>query len=190
MTDRLRVSFAGESDGVVSFGDRFQASQKFDAVFREGMELVERTAAYLDGEGRAASKALKAPLNMVYATESMRLTTRLLDLASWLLIRRALKEGEISEAEAQAKRSKVKLQGVSRPSHIRSFEDLPEGLQQLIIEAGALHDRIVRLDKSFSVGDEVDAAEAAAHAGSGPASRDGNPVAVQQAQLLAAFERH
>ena len=31
---------------------------------------------------------------LAYATESMRLTTRLLELASWLMVRRALKEGD------------------------------------------------------------------------------------------------
>ena len=40
----------------------------------------------------------------------MRLTTRLLDLASWLLIRRALKEGDITEMEAQKKRKGIALQ--------------------------------------------------------------------------------
>ena len=54
------------------------------------MALVERTASYLEGPGRAEAKRLAAPANVLYASESMRLTTRLLDLASWLLIRRAL----------------------------------------------------------------------------------------------------
>lgn len=60
------------------------------------MLLVETTAAYLDGPGRREAKLLKPPVSVLYATESMRLTTRLLDLASWLLVRRALKEGEIT----------------------------------------------------------------------------------------------
>ena len=97
MTDQSRVE---SNIRAISFGERFQASQQFDQVFKEGMALVERTAAYLDGTGRKDSKGLPSHLTVLYATESMRLTTRLLDLASWLLIRRALKEGEITEAEA------------------------------------------------------------------------------------------
>ncbi|MEO1204976.1 MAG: DUF1465 family protein [Pseudomonadota bacterium] len=135
---------------TVSFGDHFQASTQFDTVFREGMELVERTACYLDSDGRRDSKKLKPPVSHVYASESMRLTTRLLDMASWLLIRRALKSGEITEAEAQAKRRRVKLQAVGRPSHIQHFDDLPVGLQDLIRESSALHDRIVKLDRAMS----------------------------------------
>ena len=41
-------------------------------------------------------------VSIAYATESTRLTTRLLDLASWLLIQRSLKEGEITLDEALA----------------------------------------------------------------------------------------
>ncbi len=136
---------------TVSFGEKFQASAQFDRVFKEGMSLVERTAAYLDGEGRKASKGLAGQTAVLYTTESMRLTTRLLDLASWLLIRRALKDGEITEEEASRKRARVKLQSLGRPSHIRGYAELPEGLRALIEESFALHDRIVQLDLAMTV---------------------------------------
>ncbi|MBU1211380.1 MAG: DUF1465 family protein [Alphaproteobacteria bacterium] len=135
---------------TVSFGERFEASGQFDAVFREGMGLVEEVAAYLDGLGRRESKALKPPLSVLYATESMRLTTRLLDLASWLLIRRALKEGEIDADEAKRKRQRVKLKALGRPGHIKRFEELPASLQDLIERSFALHDRIVKLDRAVT----------------------------------------
>ena len=47
---------------TISFGERFAASDQFDAIFREGMALVERTAAYLDGPGRKEAKALAGPV--------------------------------------------------------------------------------------------------------------------------------
>ena len=43
--------------------------------------LVEETAAYLDGDRRQQSKALGRAAALAYATESMRLTTRLMQLA-------------------------------------------------------------------------------------------------------------
>ena len=46
---------------------------------------------------------------LAYATESMRLTTRLMQLASWLLLHRAVKEGEMSLAQANKEKAKVKL---------------------------------------------------------------------------------
>ncbi|MEQ1576600.1 MAG: DUF1465 family protein, partial [Hyphomicrobium sp.] len=141
---------SGQSALTVSFGEKFQASAQFDQVFKEGMALVERTAAYLDGEGRRESKALAGASTVLYATESMRLTTRLLDLASWLLIRRGLKDGEITQEEAKRKRARVKLQALGRPSHIKGFDELPVGLRDLVTQSFALHDRIVQLDRAMN----------------------------------------
>jgi regulator of CtrA degradation len=178
MSTGPRVDDAPAQNGVtVSFGAHFQASDQFDAIFKNGMALVERTAAYLDGPGRKDSKGLPGPVTVLYATESMRLTTRLLDLASWLLVRRALKEGDITEAEAKKKRQRIKLQSLGRPSHVKGFDELPEGLRSLIEESFALHDRITQLDKAMT-----DApADHVVHAG--PA----NPVEEQMSRLRRAF---
>lgn len=136
---------------TVSFGERFAASDQFDAIFREGMALVERTAAYLDGPGRKEARRLAEPASMLYATESMRLTTRLLELASWLMIRRSYKEGEITAAELRRKRARVRLTAPGRIAHVKGFAQLPEALQRLIVASFALNDRIVRLDMAMQV---------------------------------------
>ena len=169
-------SLLGGEAVTVSFGERFQASEQFDRVFSEGMGLVERAASYLDGEGRRESKGLPGPVTVLYATESMRLTTRLLELASWLLIRRALKEGEITAEEAESKRARVKLQTLGRPAHTRGFADLPQGLRDLIDASFMLHDRIVQLDRAMLP--SADDAKPAAPV---------NPVASQISALEKAF---
>ncbi len=186
MTNNTGVQGAYQSKGTtISFGERFQASEQFDVVFREGMALVERTATYLDREGRAEAKKLQPSASVLYATESMRLTTRLLDLASWLLIRRGLKEGEITQEEAQRKRQRIKLKALGRPSHIRNFEELPQGLQDLIVASFSLHDRIVQLDRAMEFSPQANEAT--------PMKRDeveassDNPVASQMSMLHAAF---
>src|SRR3954469_19282166 len=104
MSDKL----ANEAQPV-SFGEKLANSQLFATLFRDGMALVEETAAYLDGPGRKESKSLKRTAALTYATESMRLTTRLMQLASWLLLHRAVKEGEMSLAQVNQEKTKVKL---------------------------------------------------------------------------------
>jgi regulator of CtrA degradation len=136
---------------AISFGERFAASEQFDAIFKEGMGLVEKTAAYLDGPGRKEARALRGPVAVLYATESMRLTTRLLELASWLMIRRALKVGEITPDEAGAKRQRVRLRGPGRPAHVKGFSELPAGLRNLVEASFALNDRIIQLDRALQV---------------------------------------
>ena len=75
-------------DGLVNFSEKLAGSAAFAALFREGMDLVEETAGYLDGAGRVDAKSLDRAASLAYATESMRLTTRLMQLASWLLLHR------------------------------------------------------------------------------------------------------
>lgn len=136
---------------LLSFGDRFTTSPQFMNLFREGMDLVEETAEYLDGAGRAESKMLAPPASLAYASESIRLTTRLTQLASWLLVRRAIAMGEISAAQAHTHRHRVALspQSTLRPD---GFNALPETFKRLISESHRLHDRILRLERTFSNG--------------------------------------
>lgn len=146
---------------TINFAERFAQSDQFDKVFKQGMALVERAAAYLDGPGRQEAKQLKSPLTLVYATESMRLTTRLLELASWLLIRRGVKDGEITAAEAAVRRERVKLQPLGRPSHVKQYDELPQGLRDLIAESFALNDRILQLDRALTAEPRMQPAESA-----------------------------
>ncbi|HWK40076.1 MAG TPA: DUF1465 family protein [Hyphomicrobium sp.] len=176
MSNVSRAEASLNAGVTVSFGERFQASAQFDAVFKQGMALVERTAAYLEGPGRVESKRLPTSVNVLYAAESMRLTTRLLDMASWLLIRRALKEGDISETEAQKKRKGVTLQAPARTSHVTGFNELPETLRVLVEESYALQDRIVQLDRAMSIKSDNVAATMIA-----------NPVGSQIDRLRVAF---
>lgn len=162
--------------GAISFAERFIESDRFRAIFSEGMSLVEATAEYLDGPGRTDARALEGQLSLAYATESMRLTTRLMQISSWLLIRRALNEGEMSWEQARLERRKVKLNAVGRPSHVKCFNELPERLQTLIEASFRLHDKIHKLDHLLERG-----------SGAGAAATSDNPVTVHMDRLKAAF---
>src|SRR5690348_8402653 len=161
--------------GPVSFGERVANSQVFADLFRDGMALVEETASYLDGPGRKESKKLERIAALTYATESMRLTTRLMQLASWLLLHRAVKEGEMSLAQASKEKSKVKLAAGEGGSE-ESIRLLPERLRGLIARSKTLQTDIRRLDATM-------------HAKPDPAvASRSNPVEQQLDLLKAAFE--
>src|SRR6266581_2942540 len=132
----------------VRFGQRLAGSQAFSGLFREGMALVEETAAYLDGPGRNESKLLERGGALAYATESMRLTTRLMQLASWLLLHRAVNEGEMSLDQASRERTKVKLAaGSGGDPDVLAL--LPDGLRTLIERSIRLEVRVRRLDATI-----------------------------------------
>jgi regulator of CtrA degradation len=159
---------------AVSFGERVAGSQAFADLFRDGMALVEQTAAYLDGPGRQEAKKLSRQAALAYATESMRLTTRLMQLASWLLLHRAVKEGEMTLAQASKEKAKVKLASAEHNDE-QNIKLLPERLRALIGRSKALQGAVRRLDATM-------------HATPSPADR-ANPVERQIDLLKAAFEQ-
>jgi regulator of CtrA degradation len=159
----------------ISFGERLTSSQAFSALFREGMGLVEETASYLDGPGRQESKKLERGAALAYATESMRLTTRLMQLASWLLLHRAVNEGEMSLAQANKEKFKVRL-AAGEPDREEAIKLLPERLRDLIERSKALQVRVRRLDATIHGSDR------------GP-QQSVHPLENQLGLLKAAFEQ-
>ena len=157
-------------DGALSFARRFVKSDAFMVLFREGMGLVEQTASYLDGEGRAQSAALPRDVALTYATESMRLTTRLMQIASWLLVQRAVAENEMTPEQARAENDKVRISDPTVQPANADAERLPQGLRDLMAHSVRLQERIRHLEGQMS---------GAANA------QDNNPVQNQLASLQA-----
>jgi regulator of CtrA degradation len=170
MSDRSKVEL-----GLVNLSERLTNSAAFGALFREGMDLVEETASYLDGAGRAEAKMLDRAVSLTYATESMRLTTRLMQLASWLLLHRAVREGEMTLTQANREKTKVKL-SAAEPGTPELIEKLPEQLQELIGRSMTLQAKVRRLDATI-------------HAPATERSTIGNPLMPQLNLLKEAFER-
>ena len=78
----------------------------------------------------------------------MRLTTRLMQLASWLLLHRAVKEGEMSLAQANKEKAKVKL-SAGEHSDEQNIKLLPESLRALIQRSKQLQSAVRRLDATI-----------------------------------------
>ena len=149
----------------------FTRSELFDRIFDEGMELVEETAAYLDGAGRQESRRLSRTGALAYASESMRLTTRLMQVASWLLVQRAVKEGQMTALAACEDR--YRLREAPEEGVQEGIEELPPAMMMLVERSHRLHDRIMHLDRRMYV-EQSD-------------EQKPHPVLSQHSPLLAAF---
>jgi regulator of CtrA degradation len=132
---------------TVSFGDRLANSEAFKLLFREGMLLVEESASYLDGPGRQDARMLPRADALAYASESMRLTTRLMQLASWLLMQRSINEGDVSPSQAVSDKHKVDLSRQDLASSPDVFARLPARLQELALQSQRLQARIIHMDQ-------------------------------------------
>lgn len=155
----------------VSIVRDFASSDLFDRTFKEGMALVEETAAYLDGDGRRDSRLLTREDALLYAGESMRLTTRLMQIASWLLVQRAVREGDMPAQDACDEKYRIaalKAEATDKPA------SLPGGLLSLLDRSNRLYERISHMDKRMFIDGENEELEI-------------NPVMNQMAMLQNAF---
>ncbi|MEH6664420.1 MAG: DUF1465 family protein [Brevundimonas sp.] len=169
MSELTAESAGSDAASGPGLGD-FSRSELFDRTFQEGMELVEDTAAYLDGDGRRESKLLSRSAALAYAAESMKLTTRLMQVASWLLVQRAVREGDMDPSAAGEARYRLSERRIeSTPSHA----ELPIALVEYLVRSEKLYDRVLYLDQRMY--------------GDGVSATAPNPVQSQIDRLAAAF---
>ncbi len=160
---------------TVRLAEHLAFSSSFQPLFNEGMTLVDETAVYLDGPGRSEAKQLSKVASTLYAAESMRLTTRLMQIASWLLLQRAANQGDMSRAQVEAEKRKVRLESFHSKNDTALFGELPEGFRDLVDRAHKLERRIAMLDREIYGGLQARSADAP------------NPVGEQLALLKTAF---
>lgn len=139
----------------------FARSELFERTFEEGMDLVEETACYLDGGGRQDAKILSRAAAMAYAAESMRLTTRLMQVASWLLVQRAVREGDM--AASAACEDRYRLATPPQSDAPRQHEGLPAPLVELLDRSERLYERVSHLDRRMYIEAHDMAAPASVH---------------------------
>lgn len=169
-----------DGSNTIKLAERRVFSNSFKRLYNEGMGLVEEAAEYLDGEGRAAAKTLSRVGSTLYAAESMRLTTRLMQIASWLLLQRAANSGEMTRDQVAAEKTKVRLDTASARNDTPGWSELPDAFRQIVDHSLRLQALVRRVD------DQVYGEEDRSYLAP---MRTGNPVSDQINLLQTAFAR-
>ena len=172
------VSHEPTPGNTVRLAEKRIFSERFKPLYADGMKLVEEAAAYLDGEGRIEAKSLSRLAATLYAAESMRLTTRLMQIASWLLLQRAANNGEMSRAQVAEEKSKVLLDTPSASRQTAQWAEIPEAFIVLV-------DRSLKMQALVRRFDEEIYPKASAIAA--PFEPQSNGVSAQMDLLKAAF---
>jgi regulator of CtrA degradation len=78
-----------------------------------------------------------------------------MQVASWLLLQRAVSEGELTPDQAQSEKHRVRLfdQNISCPSE--TYEQLPEMLRAFSAKSLRLQARVAHLDRALSEAETV-----------------------------------
>jgi regulator of CtrA degradation len=135
-----------DTSNTIKLAERRVFSPSFKPLYNEGMGLVEKAAEYLDGAGRKDAKGLSRTAATLYAAESMRLTTRLMQIASWLLLQRAANSGEMTRDQVASEKSKVRLDTASARHDAPGWNELPEAFLALVEHSLRLQGLVSRMD--------------------------------------------
>ena len=138
-----------QSGNTIKLAERRVYSDSFQPLYNQGMGLVERAAEYLDGDGRVAAKELSRVAATLYAAESMRLTTRLMQVASWLLLQRAANAGEMTRDQVAAEKTKVRLDTASAQQDTPGWAELPSDFRSIIDDSLRLQALVRRVDEDL-----------------------------------------
>lgn len=70
------------------------APDRVAILYRESMRLAEAARCYFDRDGVAVRSRLRPETRAAVAAESLRISARLLEIVSWLLVQQAIASGD------------------------------------------------------------------------------------------------
>lgn len=138
-----------------------------DQLYVESMLLADDARGYFDLDGSDERVALDPMQRVLFACESLKVTTRLMHVVAWLLTQRAVDAGELRPREALDPSRRLGDQPIS---DMAAVAKLPDAARALIQSSIDLHRRVALIDD--------------ANADARPRA---NPVASLQARLAYAF---
>lgn len=115
-----------------------------EALYTEAMLLADEARSYFERAGRDEREGLPPLAKVDFSCESLRVTTRLMHIISWLLTQRAVAAGEITATQAAAPERRL---GPAQPSEADAIGHLPDTARRLILATMDLHARVARLDR-------------------------------------------
>lgn len=114
-------------------------------VFNETLGLLFEAHQYFEARGTEDQASIE-PLNQtIYASEMSRVTTRLVSVMAWLMVRRAIYAGHLEEEKAI---EAYRLDGaeICLDHHPKLLANMPYYLIYLSERSLALYERVHRLD--------------------------------------------
>lgn len=117
----------------------------FTRTYDEAMSLMLEARHYLR-YGEQRDRGTLQPMDrLAVSCETMRLTSRLTQVMAWLLVRKAVHAGELTELEAATEA--YRLSGHSVCSDAGAPIRLPRPLRSLLDRSRHLYERVSRLDE-------------------------------------------
>jgi regulator of CtrA degradation len=118
----------------------------FGRTFDEALALTREARDYLRDYGEEESRELAVDVAAHFSVEIMRLTSRLTNMMAWLLVQRAVHQGELSREEVREDNWRLGGGEICLKKGAVDPEMLPPYLCDLLRRSERLYRRIARLD--------------------------------------------
>ena len=115
-----------------------------ESLYLEAMALADEARGYFDREGAADRGKLDPVARVAFSCESLKVTTRLMHVVSWLLVRKAVQAGELDAAEAAHPDRRLGRATDTEDGARLAF--LPPKSREIVDRSRDLYDRVSRLD--------------------------------------------
>ncbi len=118
-----------------------------DKSYREAIELTRSVATYLEQEDKGGEPfGLDSETKIFHASESMRISTCLMQVVSWFLVQKAVAAGEMTREEAGAEKHRLGARDVCLADVDRTGIKVPEEFLTYLDQAQGLYLRVARVD--------------------------------------------
>lgn len=123
--------------------------QMVNRLYDEAVDLADEARSYFGLNSKGDRTGLDPMDRLLYTSESLRISTRLMHVISWLLVRKAVACGEITEAEGMEPERRLGDRDLCRASDLRDLRRLPPMVASLALRSQALYDRAARMEDSL-----------------------------------------
>lgn len=124
-----------------------------DGLYLEAMVLTDEARSYFDVEGQQDQLLLDPRGKLGFACESLRVTTKLMQVVSWLLVQKAVQGGGVSVPERRPERL---TSFYSLDEEAIELDLLPERALEIALATNDLYDRVRRLDSQLERGGMIE----------------------------------
>ncbi|MGE5502781.1 MAG: DUF1465 family protein [Actinomycetota bacterium] len=126
-----------------------QPAAYFRRTYDETMDLMVEARNYMAHVERRERERAGAVAGLRMSCEAMRVTSRLTQVMAWLMMRRAVHEGELSAEQALEEPYRLSGADVCLDESFAFDETLPGGLRSLMDRSLRLYVRIARLEEQM-----------------------------------------
>lgn len=121
----------------------------FGGTYDEAMTLMVEARNYMSYVEERERRKVEAIAGLRMSCEAMRVTSRLTQVMAWLMMQRAVHEGEIDVTAALAEPNRLSGLEVCLDHTFGTDENLPTGLRSLLERSLRLYERIARLENQM-----------------------------------------